>query len=436
MTVINGVLTQLSVSEVQSFDPTQTGGCNRRWWFERAMWLKPDEDDAESEGKKGHALLATYFSDGTVPKGRVKMGKAVTGTILKGDLPKPGPDMLVEERFSQQDAEDAEGNRIPLDAKETLWLGGVPWDGYIDLAFRRDDVPEVWDHKFSSDPDTYAKKSSELIKTVQMPIYVLSQVPYWPDATHWRIVHHNVKRTGIHSFIRSSIVSMDQVLERKADVESIVEQMKVLAPAVDQNDVPAKRGKACETWGGCPHQSICSEYKRGNIMTMSADELDVFGDITMGDEAAPQVAPAVPAPRKMLIIDEPGEELAQILPPDAPVSKPELAAEQPQPPPVPKARKSKKDAATAPLDLSTGTPTQAPISSVLTSTGGPTTVVTINRTAPMELVVPAITIPVSAGSAPALEPGEIRQFVPAQAVSRAHAIVHALEAIAALLRSP
>lgn len=334
MSVVDGgVIRQLSVSQIESFDHSQRGGCQRKWWFERALDLRPDQHKSQAEGEAGHALLARYFLTGERPKGRALMGKAVTGAIAKGELPAPGPDLLVEERFDGQPKTDAAGQWLPLDVANTLTLAGVPLEGFIDLTFRRGDVPEVWDHKFSSDPDTYAKRSSELIETVQLPVYVLSQAPYWPDAKRWRIAHHNVSKRGVHSFIRSAVVTFDQVLERKADVEATIECMKVIAPVAinRQDDVPANL-KSCDVWNGCPHQSICSAYRKGNTVILDPAEAAMFADLPAVDEAipdaaptppvaAPEPGPAVPEPkaRRMKMIDEPAAQIPDSAPAPLPV---------------------------------------------------------------------------------------------------------------------
>ncbi len=99
---------------------------------------------------------------------------------------------------------------------------------------------------------------------------MLSQVPYWPDADQWEIAHHTVARSGVDSFIRRAVVHMDQVLERKADIEKTVEQMKALAGAKAQGDLPFNR-RACDMWGGCKHQSICKAFKE-NKMVLSQEE--------------------------------------------------------------------------------------------------------------------------------------------------------------------
>lgn len=337
-TVDGGAIKQLSVSQIESFDHSQAGGCERKWWFERANDLRPDSSKAQDEGTAGHALLATYLAKGEKPKGRTLMGKAVTGAIVKGELPKPGPDLLVELRFDGQPKFGPDGKTwLPLDEKETLHLAGVPLEGFIDLAFRRADVPEIWDHKFftparpeiSPDPYHFLKRGRDLIKTVQMPVYVLSQMPYWPDAETWRIVHHCVSKKGVDSLIRSAVVHVDEVLERKVEIETVIERMKLVAPVAEQDAVPFNR-KSCDAFKGCPHQSICSAFKRRNTVELSPEEAALFADLDSvpvpAAEPAPVAettapAPAVGAPKKRRagqIVDMTGDA-ADAPTPSAPV---------------------------------------------------------------------------------------------------------------------
>lgn len=288
----------LSVSQVERFDTTQPAGCPRAWWFERVRWLRPEQTTAQSEGEAGHALLAEYLATGALPGKRVKMGKMVTGAIVKGDLPKPGDDLIVEQRFDGSPRPPSGAPWPDLDVAETLHVGGEPWDGFIDLAFRRGPIPEIWDHKFftparpdvSSNPYAYLKRGADLINTVQMPVYVLSQLPYWPDAKQWRIVHHYVSKQGVDSQIRAAVVHLDEVLEQKERIEKVVEQIRITSKAETQNEVPFNH-RACSAFSGCPHQSICSAFKEKNTVQLTPEEAALFNDFD-----APAAAPATPAP--------------------------------------------------------------------------------------------------------------------------------------------
>lgn len=325
MSIVNaaGEITSLSISQVEKADEKQTGGCLRKWWFEVPQGLKPEQSYAKNEGTAGHELLRRYLLTGENPKGRTLMGKAVTGAILKGELPAPGDDLIVERRFSGQPMRDESrcecGHAldqhgvekrsvctlaectctdfrpawIPLDTAETLILAGVPWDGAIDLVHRRGPRPVVLDHKFSSDPDMWAKKSSELIKTVQMPVYAHSQRPYYPDAREFELVHHYVSKKGVLSFMRRAVVTVEQIDERIADVIQVIERMRAAARCSDQNDVPARATEErCSAWGGCAHQSICSAFKKRSTnpgakpMALTAAEQAIFDSIPAGDAPA------------------------------------------------------------------------------------------------------------------------------------------------------
>lgn len=281
----------LSVSQVEAFDSTQRAGCPRRWYFERVEGHKPEQTDAQTDGVAGHALLATYLATGQTPEGRVKMGKAVRAAIAKGVLPAPGPDLLIERRFSGQDQRTPDGKWIPVDVSKTLHIGRVPWDGFIDCLHGRD-VVTVLDHKFTSDLE-YAKQGAELINTVQMPVYALAALKWFPGATQFRLSHHYVCRTGEESDLRSALVTLDQVTERKAAIETTVASMQQIKTCTSQADVPFNR-KACDAFGGCPHQSRCTAFKQRSVM-LTPEELALFSDLPSVPAKAPASAPGAPA---------------------------------------------------------------------------------------------------------------------------------------------
>ena len=303
------MIEQLSITQAERFDHAQTGGCQLRWWFENVNSIWADKTHANEDGISGHAILAHWFKTGQRwPTKRQKMLKAVNAAIAKGELPVPGPDMQVEWRFDGQADKDAEGNRIPLDREKTFWLAGIPWDGFVDLRYRRSDVVTVMDHKFSSDINHpgWSKRGKDLINTIQMPVYALESLRTWPDATKFELVHHYVQRTGVDSDIRPAVVTLDQILERKEQIEGLVAEMKQVETATRQEDVPFNR-KACHAWMGCPHQSICKAFKE-NKMALSDDELACFGGPSKGPTLAASQAemlkdvPPPPAPKRTMEI--------------------------------------------------------------------------------------------------------------------------------------
>lgn len=267
----------LSVSQVEKFDPEQTGGCQRRWWFEDVRKLRAESTAAHEDGHRGHALLAHYLATGERP-GRVRLGKAINAVIDAGRLPRPGPHLQVEARFSGQLHRDTSGAWVPLNTSQTLWHAGHPWDGFIDLRFRhRDRAVTVWDHKFSSDIHARALPAERLIRTVQMPIYALDALRQWPDATAVNLVHLYVSRRGVESFVRHQRVGVEQVHQRAREIAGLVHQMDAVRTATAQDDVPFNRA-ACHARMGCPHQFRCNAFKRrGTMMDLSDEEKAMFG---------------------------------------------------------------------------------------------------------------------------------------------------------------
>lgn len=342
MTVRGGVIQTLSVSQVEKFDPAQTDGCPRRWWFEDVQGFRPERSEALSDGDKGHHLLADYLRTGQPPEGRVKMGTAVRAAIAAGNLPQPGPDLLVEQRFSGQPQRDAAGNWIPVDVKKTLWLGGLPWDGFIDLRYRRA-LATVLDHKFSADIHKYAKPAERLILTVQMPVYCLDTLRLWPDAKHFELVHHYIARTGQESFVRRQVVTLDQVLERKGQIETLVERMKLTARAERQNEVEFNR-RSCDAYSGCSHQSRCRAFKEKQVMLSDAEKA-FFGmdDVALPTDTnvvrattqtKPPEAVQYPKPPEVVMIEvAPGESDEDAIARSQGLTPPTASAPAPQPPP-------------------------------------------------------------------------------------------------------
>lgn len=407
--VENGQLLQLSASQLDAFDPTQPGGCERRWWFDRAAGLRPEQTDQQSEGDAGHALLATYFRTGEKPKGRVKMGKAVMGAIVKGDLPSPGPDLWVERRFDGGAMRDANGNWVDLNVAKTLVVAGVPFDGAIDLVSFRGELPEIIDHKFSSDIHVYSKTPSQLLLTNQMPLYALAVARLWHDGDV-KLTHHYVSKRGVDSKLVSVVAGLDDLAEARVRIEKLVGRIRLTAGAQNQDDVPANLAKdgagklkACDAFNGCPHRGVCSAYRRRGIVNLSPDELAAFDalDAMAASVPSPSVTPTPPEkPKRLHIAVDPREgygtcqgcgttlsaetasrlrdgrvlhincptPVVHTLPPDAPPSNPALAAQVPEAPKqsalfvdVSPARPTPSSAPTPPSAPTLETPVRVPL---------------------------------------------------------------------------
>jgi len=267
-------LSALSASQVEEFDPDQVSGCPRRWYYRRIGKLPvPESDRAREDGDAGHAHFALYYRTGQRPR-RARMSKAVNGALDAGRLPAREPGQLIESRFDGQtpnDRQQSSGVREPLRTSSTLWLGAVPWDGYVDLRFYREGTITVLDHKFSSDIHAYAKR--DLLATVQMPVYALDSLRLWPGAERVELIHNYVSRCGVDSFLVRQNVTAEQVRQRGQEIEGLVRRMQAAAQAPSAEDVPGNRN-SCHMWTGCPFQSRCTVFKEKPKMNLNPDELE------------------------------------------------------------------------------------------------------------------------------------------------------------------
>lgn len=272
----------LSVSQAEKFDHAQYGGCQLKWWKEYPQQDKPPQSDAQSDGDKGHELLSQYFKTGNPPEGRVKMGTAVRAAVLNPDLPIPIPELLVERRFDGTDRRvDENGKWIPFIPDKTLWLGGVPWDGFVDLQWWAGGKVHIMDHKFQNVEKDDAgrvlwRDRGALLDGIQMPVYAVNALRIWPDAQSFRLMHHKIARSGTDSIVTREVVTRDQVLERAGAIERMVNEMRQVSTA-RASDVPFNR-KSCDAYGGCPHQSKCPAFKENAVM-LTDEEKALFGEV-------------------------------------------------------------------------------------------------------------------------------------------------------------
>jgi hypothetical protein len=112
----------LSVSKVTGFDHSQKGGCERRSVYDFPLGQKEEQTASQGRGEGRHHLTALHLAGKELPT-RYDGLKAVKRVIASGILPAPGPDLLIERRFSGQDKYDAKGDWVELDTSKTLWLG-------------------------------------------------------------------------------------------------------------------------------------------------------------------------------------------------------------------------------------------------------------------------------------------------------------------------
>lgn len=251
-----GEIKRLSVSQVQTFDPSQDGGCPRKWFAEKKLGRKPPATKAQVAGTEGHRQIEHYL----------KTGEDVLGPIVRA-----GKHFLPDPYIDGHLAVETGAIAVEQPFTGELEASGVPFVGSIDLVnasgeyadeqgerrAQADGEVEVVDWKTSRNVDRWAKPGSALIRTVQMPGYGTFIARALPGVELVRLSHTTFQTEGRPKAVKSTVlVPVEKILERWATVEGVVREMKDVARETDIEKVPAN-WNACGAYGGCPHRDIC-----------------------------------------------------------------------------------------------------------------------------------------------------------------------------------
>lgn len=300
--VEGGELKRLSVSQVQTFDASQDGGCARKWYFEKVLGKKPPETKSQAIGTEVHRQIEHYL----------KTGEDVLGPIARSGkhfIPAPNPELIAVE--------------VPFNGQ--LKAAGIPFVGSIDLVNASgayldeqgelcdlgEGVVEVCDWKTSGDVAKWAKPGSALMRTVQMPGYGVFVSQVLPGIEKVRLSHATFQTKGAKAAVKSTVlVPVEKLIERWTTVEGVVREMKDVAHEKEIEKVPMNLS-ACSAFGGCPHADICPRPKeailRGalggtrNNMTSLMNRLSALNNTSTTTappaQAATPVEPPAPAPK-------------------------------------------------------------------------------------------------------------------------------------------
>lgn len=334
--VKDGVLRFVSVSQIESFDPSVYGGCNRRWWFRRVAREKEGEKEPAALGVQLHNKLEHYLRNGdmTVIED--------SDIIMAGFrfLPRPGRDLLLEWEFGQLVGTDKYGPVV-----SPINLADVPVIGKADCAHERgewvtddgDVVPEegmveIIDWKSTkriNDKTTngrlmrgIAKSADALANTHQMRAYAALAVCRWPKAKTVRLSHGYFQTEWPREAEkRSKPVDAAGAMDRFLASTPLVEQMKLTAQAEKVTDVEPTYS-ACDAFGGCPHRKMCPRSPLSSVLVNInlKEEAGVkHVSLIKKNKEAPKATPLVESLDEVKVeIEKLKAEEAGIAPPDEP----------------------------------------------------------------------------------------------------------------------
>lgn len=351
--IVDGVLTRFSVSQIKTFDSSKHGGCERRWGFQKIWHVDEPENKGAVESTKCHLFAESYLKTGWSVVGNNNLERAFLAG--KWMLPERGDDLLIEMKFDGE-----------------ISLAGVPCNGRIDVVVPRTDpvLPglsvEIGDHKFHGDMEERALTSAQLEWDPQMLCYGMVMISKYPGISFVRFTHYNYQkrepRPPEGGRKVSVVLPVEEIIRRWFMLEKLVEKMKLYAGSTSPAQLPANT-KACYAYGktyACPHIETCTKIGGMPVSEsgLSEKEAALWGNMVVPPPSTSVPVVIRPVTLPVLIMPDcaacgmalnpdngskkqdgtwahigcPGKtsplpvSIAPLLAPDAPKSDPELAA--------------------------------------------------------------------------------------------------------------
>ncbi len=259
--VRNGEIHHLSASGLTKGDPSQEGGCFRKWLYHYVLGEREPERKHHIVGKQTHKVMEDYYLTGVENFNPL----ALSARHL---MPPRVP----------------ECQRVEHELIEGFKIENIPVVGYIDLlnwSLRTTDehgdpladlpgVVEVLDWKTTKNILRYAKRGIDLIKTDQMSLYgkyVLWRSEY---KARPRLSHVYMQTSGMAAATKATDLPDPSKIERRWDeMSAVARTLKDVVRETDPAKVPANRN-ACPAFGQCSYYGKCPRTSEQTL-------IDIFG---------------------------------------------------------------------------------------------------------------------------------------------------------------
>lgn len=277
--IVDGKLVEMSPSMIVQFDASTSFGCEQRGVFKYVMGLEDPPTGNQQLGTDLHSLAEERLLTGKTPSGE---GEAF-GLYLAGQA-------MIEQVAARKILKVEQP--IP-----TFYISGVKVKGYNDVVTS----DGIVDWKTSSDIRRYGKTAADLAKDTAMVIYGKAEHPTLPSV---KLAHGQFQTKGRKStdFVEVEVSQehLDAHIEKV--IVPLVERMKELAAFPDRAVRDFKKCFNCTFRPRCP--------------TPGAETVMGFFTKVINKETASVSAGSLL-----------NDGSFAVKPPDAPESKPELAAD-------------------------------------------------------------------------------------------------------------
>lgn len=287
--IVDGVLVETSPSMITAFDASTSFGCEQRGVFKYVMGY-PDPPSGNQElGTDLHALAEERLLTGKTPSGE---GEAF-GLYLAGQA-------MIEQVAARKILKVEQP--IP-----TFYISGVKVKGYNDVVT----IDGIVDWKTSSDIRRYGKTAADLAKDTAMIIYGKAEHANLPVV---KLAHGQFQTKGRKStdFVEVEVTQehLDAHIEKV--IVPLIERIKELAAHPDR---AVRDFKKCFN---CTFRPRCPTPGAETVMGFFSKVINKPAEVV-----ANGVANTTDTRAEIKAI----ENSMRITPPDAPASKPEIAAD-------------------------------------------------------------------------------------------------------------
>lgn len=284
--VVDGKLRYLSPSAISSGDPSQDGGCERRYYYKYVLGKKEPSRKSQEIGEEGHKRIENYLRTGK---------KALLRTELAGlefiPDPKIGTLLIEHPITAGLDTSLVKAAEIPLVGYMDCVVdaGGrhIRSDG--EAGYDPKNSIEINDWKFTSD-FRWAKDGPSLADTVQMLSYARWGFETFTDDIEWiRLSHVYFRTRGSPAAQKSTTLANRGAVEKRWS--RVEERARVLLHVVQEIDVDNvdPNLKACDAYGGCPHRAYCNAGKEKNvfdILQKAGENVSLLGKLNLPEPNA------------------------------------------------------------------------------------------------------------------------------------------------------
>lgn len=209
--------------------------CNRLWYFNYILGLKPEATAKMSRGTEVHEKLELYYINGTVPES-LKLQQVL-------ELAPPRGEGVLSETW------------LPVELP-----GNIIVRQKADIIDLRNPLhPVVYDFKTMGN-FIYALEEHQLAEDIQLISYAYAVIStYCPNATQVSVAHIQIPM-DISAPPRKveTTLSVVDVLEKWCFTEERIVAEMYKDSSKHVSEVKPNFGSACDAFGGCPHRTKCA----------------------------------------------------------------------------------------------------------------------------------------------------------------------------------